>query len=332
MGPDDILAQFDTCLYIDDVEINCWYTNGKIAGNIAYVEDWVLNMTPAPGWHNLKIVTDVNDDVNETNEMDNTWSADFYWHPEANLAPYKPGSWSAPIVPSTLTGTNIVNDLYANMDTFIDWTVKNSGPEDILAQFQTCLYFDSTEIYCWYTHGKIAGNIAFIEDWALNLIPAPGWHTLEIVTDVYDVVLETNELDNTWAAEFYWNPSPDPDIYTSPPSLTSQQVQDQQKTLKLEIHNYGSAPLNWSIIESPSGGCSAADIPWVSVSPYEGTTAQASMTAIDVIFDSTGLAIGTYQGILCVSSNDPDEALIAMLIELETIEELTTFLPLLMRP
>jgi hypothetical protein len=331
-GPEDILAQFDTCLYIDDVEINCWDTNGMIAGNIAYVEDWVLNMTPTPGWHNLKIVTDVYDVVLETNEQDNTWSMDFYWHPDANLAPYKPDSWFAPIVPSTLTGTNIVNDLYANMDTFIDWAVNNTGPEDILAQFQTCLYFDSVEIFCWYTNGKMAGDIAFIEDWALNLIPAPGWHTLEIVTDVYDVVLETNELDNTWAAEFYWNPSPNADIYVSPPSLTSQQAQDQEKTLKLEIYNYGSAPLDWSIYESSTGSCSAADIPWVSVSPVSGTTAQASITTIDVIFDSTGLATGTYQGILCISSNDPDESLIAMLIELETIDELIIFLPLLMKP
>ena len=123
-----------------------------------------------------------------------------------------------------------------------------------------------------------------------------------------------------------------PNIYISPTSLTSQQIPDQVKTLKLEISNYGSAPLDLSIHESPTSSCSAADIPWVSVSPDTGTTAPASTTPIDVIFDSTGLATGIYQGVLCVNSNDPDESLIAIPITLETIEELSIFLPLLMRP
>jgi hypothetical protein len=218
------------------------------------------------------------------------------------------------------------------LDTYIDWAVINSGPEDIIAQFDTCFYLDNVELNCWNNNGKIAGNIASIEDWVLNLIPAPGWHNLKIVTDAYDDVNETNETDNTWAADFYWNPSPNADIYITPSSLTSQQTQDQVMTLNLDIHNYGSAPLDWSIYEAPTGSCSAADIPWVSVSPDSGTTAPASTIPIDVVFDSTGLAAGTYQVVLCFSSNDPDKPLISVPITLETIEELTIFLPMLFRP
>jgi hypothetical protein len=47
----------------------------------AYVEDWVLNMTPSVGWHTLSIQVDYNNVVSESNENDNVWSYQFYWNP-----------------------------------------------------------------------------------------------------------------------------------------------------------------------------------------------------------------------------------------------------------
>jgi uncharacterized repeat protein (TIGR01451 family) len=56
-----------------------------------------------------------------------------------------------------------------------------------------------------------------------------------------------------------------------------------------------------------AGPCSsAADIPWLSVSPTAGATAGGATSSVTVSFDSTGLAPGNYSGNLCVSSNDPD--------------------------
>jgi len=49
-----------------------------------------------------------------------------------------------------------------------------------------------------------------------------------------------------------------------------------------------------------------ADVPWLSVSPTSGTTAAGASTPVTVTFDSTGLAVGTYNANLCVTSNDPD--------------------------
>jgi hypothetical protein len=63
------------------------------------------------------------------------------------------------------------------------------------------------------------------------------------------------------------------------------------------------------ILEGSVGGtlCSApADIPWASVDPVSGTVAAAGSETVDVTFDSTGLAAGTYSGNLCITSNDPD--------------------------
>ncbi|OQC39836.1 MAG: hypothetical protein BWX64_01561 [Acidobacteria bacterium ADurb.Bin051] len=49
-----------------------------------------------------------------------------------------------------------------------------------------------------------------------------------------------------------------------------------------------------------------ADVPWLSVSPTSGTTAPGVTTPVTVTFDSTGLAAGTYNANLCVTSDDPD--------------------------
>lgn len=55
----------------------------------------------------------------------------------------------------------------------------------------------------------------------------------------------------------------------------------------------------------------AADqIAWASVSAETGTTPPAGNTSIDVTFDSTGLADGTYTGKLRIHSNDPATPLV----------------------
>lgn len=51
--------------------------------------------------------------------------------------------------------------------------------------------------------------------------------------------------------------------------------------------------------------CGGDDLPWASVSPISGTTPVGGNTQVNVTFDSTGLADGTYTGSLGISSNDP---------------------------
>ncbi|MCL4266379.1 MAG: choice-of-anchor B family protein [Anaerolineae bacterium] len=48
---------------------------------------------------------------------------------------------------------------------------------------------------------------------------------------------------------------------------------------------------------------SPADIPWLSVSPVSGSTAENDGTPVDIIFDSTGLTPGEYTASLCIGSN-----------------------------
>jgi hypothetical protein len=73
-----------------------------------------------------------------------------------------------------------------------------------------------------------------------------------------------------------------------------------------------------------------SDIPWVSADPVSGTVAGGSSVAVNVTFDSTGLAVGTYSGNLCVTSNDPDEPLVVVPVELE-VTPYTLYLPIAVR-
>jgi hypothetical protein len=93
-------------------------------------------------------------------------------------------------------------------------------------------------------------------------------------------------------------------------------------------------PGNWLIRgvgqQGGGGACSApTDIPWLTVSPTNGSTAGGGSTPVTLTFNSATLAQGTYTGTLCVESNDPDEELVTVPVTLNvgppTAIDLSTF-------
>jgi uncharacterized membrane protein len=74
---------------------------------------------------------------------------------------------------------------------------------------------------------------------------------------------------------------------------------------------------NISLTDPSSVTCAVPDdIPWLNVSPTAGTTTPGGTSNVDVTFDSTGLAVGVYTGTLCINSNDVDEPLVMVPVEL----------------
>ena len=63
----------------------------------------------------------------------------------------------------------------------------------------------------------------------------------------------------------------------------------------LHIANTGTLPLTWNLAET---------LPWLSLSPASGTVDPDSSRSVVVTFDATGLAGGTYAGIVSLTSND----------------------------
>jgi uncharacterized repeat protein (TIGR02543 family) len=81
-------------------------------------------------------------------------------------------------------------------------------------------------------------------------------------------------------------------------------------------------PGNWLVRGFGEGNfpCeNLADVPWLDVEPKMGTTEPVSSTDVSVSFDSTGLAAGDYNALLCLSSNDPDRSLVYVPVSLEVL-------------
>ena len=77
-----ITDSLTTCLYLDNIEQQCWVVIPPIPGYSYFVVmDYTISPSLAGGWHNLKIVTDVFNEILELDETDNAWAMDFYWNP-----------------------------------------------------------------------------------------------------------------------------------------------------------------------------------------------------------------------------------------------------------
>jgi hypothetical protein len=127
------------------------------------------------------------------------------------------------------------------------------------------------------------------------------------------------------------------DIDIDPTSMSSTQQTGTITDQTLTISNTGTATLSWTIVEepvsTPSGEvCDApADVDWLDADPSAGSTPAAGSSDVTITFDATGLSAGTYEANLCLASNDPDEALVVVPIDLTVEEEFTLFLPLIKR-
>jgi subtilisin-like proprotein convertase family protein len=62
------------------------------------------------------------------------------------------------------------------------------------------------------------------------------------------------------------------------------------------------------------------DIPWLSVNPTSGSTDEGLSSDVTVTFDSTGLALGTYEAALCVNSNDAVKPVVPVMVTLDVVE------------
>lgn len=112
-------------------------------------------------------------------------------------------------------------------------------------------------------------------------------------------------------------------INVDPPGLVAAQVANTSTTQTLTIQNGslgGGNNLVWSIAEAPSSCASPSDVPWVSVSPTNGTTAPGGRSEATVTFSSAGLSTpSSHSAKLCVTSNDRSRPVIEIPLTLGVI-------------
>lgn len=116
---------------------------------------------------------------------------------------------------------------------------------------------------------------------------------------VYDRALNEAEI------QALYEPSA-PQLSLSPTTLEVTLLEGQRITETLTLSNSGVLSLTSHI----------TDAAWLKTSPISGTMAFNQSNSIDVTIDATTLAAGTYTDTLIITSNDPDDAMVEVPVEL----------------
>lgn len=103
---------------------------------------------------------------------------------------------------------HIGSDVYVGSDTYISWAVTNLGPQSINQSFFVDLYFNGVMVQRWRNEKGVSRNGFYIIDGWVRLpeliTPFSSTHILTLVVDPTNLVLETDETDNTFELTFDW--------------------------------------------------------------------------------------------------------------------------------
>ncbi|MEO0081195.1 MAG: CARDB domain-containing protein [candidate division WOR-3 bacterium] len=208
-GSSTAKPRFYTYLYWDGRILGGFYTESLPAGWYTYYNDYPFRMPS--GSHLIAGFTDSTNVIAESLENDNRWSATFSWRNTGtalpNLRPYAPTGWDFPVVPSNVRGTHTVGpDLNDYDTTFIDFAVLNDGNATAKPRFFIYMYLDGRVIGGWYADSLPPYYYGYVDDyWAFV---QAGTHSLGLVADSTNTVLESNEADNWFSRTFTWRHDP----------------------------------------------------------------------------------------------------------------------------
>jgi hypothetical protein len=104
--------------------------------------------------------------------------------PSADLVPYTPAGWSAPVVVSTTAGTQVDSPtISSSQPLFASYAVANDGSLPTTVTFYNDLLLDGGLLQRFYSSPPLnAGNYVYFKDFAFGPLAA-GTHTLELVSD-----------------------------------------------------------------------------------------------------------------------------------------------------
>ena len=123
-----------------------------------------------------------------------------------DLVPFAPAGYTYPVTPSAVkNGTMMSDALYAGRSTYFDWYAKNAGATTASGNFHVELWVDNTRLVNYPFSNWSAGSVNGFDDWSEGVATA-GWHTVKLVVDPNNTIAESNENNNVWQQEFYWEP------------------------------------------------------------------------------------------------------------------------------
>ena len=211
-------TRFFVDLYLDGVPVERWGAEKLVRADSEIVKGWsdlLVRARLTPGEHELRVVVDSTNLVPESDETDNSHTITFTWPqsrlgivrpPTAparlpNLAPFTPPGWSSPIRIAEPIGEESGGALT------VEVAYRNEGLSSIGQLVQVYLYVDGILAAKFRERDLIAGEGVLTPPWSglTEVIPiSPGRHTFTLTTDPTDLVLETDEADNTFSVQMVW--------------------------------------------------------------------------------------------------------------------------------
>ena len=134
-----------------------------------------------------------------------------------DLKPFTPSGWESPLVVSMVPGQRVDGPVAAGYPVYASLAVANLGLTAAPGPVAVELRRDGQLIGAWSVPGGLsAGSYATAEDHAFTL--TAGLHTLRLLLDPQDLIVESDETDNDLAKDI-WVLSCDPCLELAPASL-----------------------------------------------------------------------------------------------------------------
>jgi|GEM_PF-656767 len=137
---------------------------------------------------------------------------------QPNLKPYTPPGWSGPLVCSVNPDTISEDTLIADQPYYLSFAVENNGTADVTDTFSLCVARNDTVFWNFripaLSQGGTVQGKCFIDT-----VFTSGTYNMKVIADIMNEIAESDETDNIWGRDFYWETAGTPDIWVSPESL-----------------------------------------------------------------------------------------------------------------
>ena len=152
---------------------------------------------------------------------------------EPNLSPFIPAGWDSSLVVNMARGERTNGFLAADDTVFVSFAANNSGLTDIASPFLLRLELDGVEVAQWIANDGLAlGAYLPVED--VPVVAGPGPHALTVTLDLYNLIAEADETDNTLEKTYLWVAG-DPELRLSTQSLSRTITPQKSRSAALAL-------------------------------------------------------------------------------------------------
>ena len=111
--------------------------------------------------------------------------------------------------------------------------------------------------------------------------------------------------------------TPDDELFAGGATITDELIAD--KLVLVGLHQADDYPVIGYDLAFATGQCTPRNITWLGASPSAGSIDAGNIENVTLTIDTTGLGFGSYQGHLCISSNDPDIPLMIVPVRIDVL-------------